>query len=421
MKEQFEVFTHHSSLVYLDNAATVQKPRYVLDEVTYFLTHEYANIHRGTYPLALAAEAQRDRARHIVAQAICWNEDEVVFTSNATHSSNLVAQWCMYSWWIEEWDIIALGVFDHHANIAPWQLVAERTGAKIVYVWFNPLTRQYDWSLFSTIDIQRLKIVSLSHVSNVTGQVLDVSFVKELSKDCQMYFVLDASQSVPHFALDVKSLEADFVYFTGHKVGALTGIGVLRWKKEHLDRMTPSFVGGGAIDRVTLQTHTYQWAPDKFEPWTPNVMWAVSLRAAFERIAWLNKEATGTFREQLIWWYAYLARQEVSNIHYCCEMFTLLQDQWLLQVIGSLESEDRIWLFSRSLHDTSIHKLGWYLGEQDICIRTWAHCTHPFHAALGLESTARMSLWAYNDRWDLQKFFTTLSAWLQRDLHGHSS
>lgn len=421
MKEQFEIFTHHPQLVYLDNAATVQKPKYVLDEVSYFLTHEYANIHRGTYPLALAAEEQRDRARNVVAEAIGAKNEEVIFTGNATQSSNLVAQAFVQDWWIKQWDIIAVGIFDHHANIAPRQLVAQRTWATLIYVWFDASTWQYDWSVFETIDLKHLKVVSLSAVSNVTGQILDLSFVKELSKRCKMYFVVDASQAVPHLRIDVNAWAADFVFFTGHKLGALTGIGVLWGKKEHLNRLSPVFVGWWSIDRVDLQSHTYQPAPDKFEAGTPNVMWAVSLRAAFERIAWLAPSSAAPFSEQLATWYDVLAAQEEALIAYCGDQFAQLEDQWLVQLVGSSSPQHRIGLFSRSLPTARVHNLWRHLGDQDICIRTGAHCTHPLHAALSLDATARMSLWIYNERADLEKFFSALRSWLEKNEKSYSS
>jgi len=420
MKEYFPLFGNYPDLVYLDNAASVQKPQYVLDEVHHFHTHEYANIHRGSYPLALAAEQQRDRARQIVASVIWWETEEIVFTGNATQSSNLLAYSCMYSWIISEGDIIAVGIFDHHANIVPRQHVAKHTWATVIYVWFDPTTWQYDWSVFENVDRSRLKIISLSLVSNVTGQVLSLDFVKKLSKECQTYFIIDASQAIPHLCIDVKNLWADFLYFTGHKCGAMTGIGVLWWKKEHLDRLQPGFVWWWAVEQVTTLWHTYQSSPDKFEPWTPHVAGAVSLRAAFEWIAWLGN-STWSFYDILTTSYTFLAQKENDLVIYACEQFTLLQESWMLTMIGTCSPEDRLWIFSRTLPTWSLHKLWYTLGEQGICIRTWAHCTHPLHHTLGIESSARMSLWLYNDFWDVQKFFRTLRLFLENDKVTHSS
>jgi cysteine desulfurase / selenocysteine lyase len=420
-KHQFPIFTHHPDLIYLDNAATVQKPQYVLDETTYFLTHEYANIHRWTYPLALAAEEQRNRARHTVAAALQAPEDEVVFTHHATHSSNLLAHGCLLAGVLQPWDIILVWLFDHHANIAPRQLVAERSWAILQYIGFDPVTRQYDWSFIDNIPLERLKVISLSLVSNVTGEILDLSFVKELSKNCQIRFFVDASQAIPHMLLDLPKIGADGVYFTGHKLWAFTGIGVLWGTKEFLSVLSPVFVWWWAIDRVTKTWHTYQSIPDKFEPGTPNVLWAVSLRAAFEWIASLHKQPTGSFHEQLMHGYDILSWTEQDLISFCRTQFGQLQDAWLLIVIGSLTSTSRIWLFSRSLPTGNINKLGYHLGDQGISIRTGAHCTHPLHAALGLEGTARMSLRAYNDMWDLQIFFSALRGFLEDERNLHSS
>jgi cysteine desulfurase/selenocysteine lyase len=209
-------------------------------------------------------------------------------------------------------------------------------------------------------------------------------------------------------------LGADFMYFTGHKMGALTWIGVLWWKKEHLARLQPTFVGGWAIDRVSSHTHTYQLAPDKFEPWTPNVMWAVSLRAAYERIAVMWKNTSDWFRQQLASWYRVLSQQEDTLIAYCCTAFDELQTLWLLKLIWSVHYNNRIGLFSWSLPQWNSNKLWWYFGEQHICIRTGAHCTHPFHTALGIDSSARMSMWVYNDISDVHQFFSALRTFLEK-------
>ncbi len=247
----------------------------------------------------------------------------------------------------------------------------------------------------------------------MTGQVLSLDFVKELSKRCQIYTVIDASQAVPHLSIDVATLWADFVYFTGHKCGAMTWVGVLWGKKEHLKRMQPVFVGWWAVELVTTKGHTYQPFPDKFEPGTPNVAWAVSLRAAFERIASLHWWSA-SFREQLGRSYTRLAEKEQELVTYACEQFSELQKNWLLTVIGSVIPQDRLWIFSRTVPNWSLHKLWYELGEQHICIRTWAHCTHPFHQTLGVDSSARMSMWVYNDIWDLKRFFDALHAFLDR-------
>ncbi len=285
LKSQFPLFTHHPDLVYLDNAATVQKPSYVLDEVQYFLTHEYANIHRWSYPLARAAEEQWNRARTVVAAVLNASEDEIVRTHNATHSSNLLVQMLCKSDYVNSGDTIVVGLWDHHATIVPRQEAAKRFDLNIVYLPFDQETRQYDWSYLDTIDMSCCSVIHISLVSNVTGEIIDQQTVKNLSKKYKSVIIADCAQLIPHMTIDVKNLSLDFLYCTGHKCGALTWIGLLRWKKEHRERLSPVEVWWWAVQMVDIQWHSFQSAPDKFEPWTPNLVWAVSLRAAFERIA----------------------------------------------------------------------------------------------------------------------------------------
>lgn len=408
IKPQFPLFTEHPDIVYLDNAATVQKPQYVVDEVNYFLTHEYANIHRWMYALSLAAEEQRDRARTMVANVLGARADEIIFTWSATYASNTLARSCYITWYITEWDILVLGMSEHHATITPWQDVAQRTGAKIVYIPQNQETALYDWSILDAIDITRVKIVCCSLVSNVLWCKHDLSCVKKLSKKYQFYFVIDIAQAIPHFLVDIEELWADFIYFTGHKVGALPWIGVLRWKKEHLAYLQPMYSGGGAIDMVRNVSHTYQHAPDKFEPWTPNLVGAVSLRAAFEWIASLWWLQHASFRDCLSAGYATLDAHEKSLVAISNEQFWELERNWLVQVMWGLNNPDRIGLFSWTSPFVSAHEIGRKLAAQNICIRTWMHCTHPLHHAWQVEATARMSLWAYNDFHDLHTFFEVL-------------
>jgi selenocysteine lyase/cysteine desulfurase len=409
IKSQFPLFKNHPELVYLDNAATVQKPGYVLDEVQYFLTHEYANIHRGSYPLALAAEEQWDRARMVVASALGAWEDEIVRTHNATHSSNLLVQMLLKSAYVKSWDTVVVGLWDHHATIVPRQEAAKQLDLTIVYLPFDQQTRQYDWSFLDNTDLSRCKVIHISIVSNVTGQIIDQETVKNLSKKYKSVIIADCAQRVPHAMLDVNDLNVDFAYFTGHKCGALTWIGVLRWKKEHRDRLSPGEVWWWAVQMVDVQWHSFQSAPDKFEPWTPNVVWAVSLRASFERIASLANWADyDSFRDQLLAWYTLLADHEHSLIDNACTHFLQLQNAWKVKIIWSLSANDRLWVFSWHPTQWSVHDLARRLWKENICIRSGAHCAYPFHHHLQIQGSARMSLWAYNDMHDLNVFFEQL-------------
>ncbi len=408
LKSQFPLFTHHPDLVYLDNAATVQKPSYVLDEVQYFLTHEYANIHRWSYPLARAAEEQWDRARTVVAAVLNASEDEIVRTHNATHSSNLLVQMLCKSDYVNSGDTIVVGLWDHHATIVPRQEAAKRFDLNIVYLPFDQETRQYDWSYLDTIDMSCCSVIHISLVSNVTGEIIDQQTVKNLSKKYKSVIIADCAQLIPHMTIDVKNLSLDFLYCTGHKCGALTWIGLLRWKKEHRERLSPVEVWWWAVQMVDILWHSFQSAPDKFEPWTPNLVWAVSLRAAFERIASLAFWSYNSFREQLVAWYTVLWDYEHGLIDNVCTNFLQLQQAWKIKLIWSVSPNNRVWVFSRYPTQWSVHDIARRLWKENICIRSWAHCAYPLHNALQLPGTARMSLRIYNDMRDITTFFNQL-------------
>lgn len=408
IKSQFPLLKNTPDLIYLDNAATTQKPQYVLEQINYFLTHTNANIHRWAYPLALAAEEQWERARSVLAQALNAREDECVFTSNATHSSNLLVSAFDRSDRFPAWSRIVIWIGEHHASIAPWQLLAEKKWLELIYLPLDTETREYDYSVLDMHDVWTISAFVISLASNVTWKIYSLDTVKNLSKKCKNTIIIaDASQYFPHYCMDIQLLDVDFAYATGHKIGALTGIGRLRGKKEHLDRLQPWIVGWGAIDTVTTQWHTYQPSPDKFEPWTPNVVGAVSLRAALERIASLSwgNEQWVSFRETLKKGFALWVQHEQVLIEYALQQFARLEKAGLVTIIWPKTLENRLALFSRTIPSWGVHALWRALGEQGICIRTWGHCTYPLHASLNIASTARMSCRFSSSFDDIEQFF----------------
>ena len=232
--------------------------------------------------------------------------------------------------------------------------------------------------------------------------------VKNLSKKYKSVIIADCAQLIPHMTIDVKNLSLDFLYCTGHKCGALTWIGLLRWKKEHRERLSPVEVWWWAVQMVDILWHSFQSAPDKFEPWTPNLVWAVSLRAAFERIASLAFWSYNSFREQLVAWYTVLWDYEHGLIDNVCTNFLQLQQAWKIKLIWSVSPNNRVWVFSRYPTQWSVHDIARRLWKENICIRSWAHCAYPLHNALQLPGTARMSLRIYNDMRDITTFFNQL-------------
>lgn len=404
MKDQFPIFSSHPDLVYLDNAASVQKPRVVLDAVQYFLTHEYANIHRGAYALALQAEERWWSARKTVATVLWCSEKECIFTANSTASVNLLTISLHRSKKIQSGDVIILSILEHHANIVPRQILTEMTGAEIVYLWLTA-DWHYDWSVLETIDTSRIKVISLSLVSNVTGAIMDLSPVKKLSNRDSFFFVIDASQAVPHVRIDVQQLDVDFLYFTGHKLGALMGIGVLYGREAVLKDLLPGLSGGGAIQEVTTAWHSYQWIPDAFEAGTPNVVAAVSLETAFQ---WIADQGSGaTFAEKLDIAYLSFMQHETVLMEKIIVSLPLLEQAWL-HLLWPKHSAWRIGVFSFACQWLSATTVWNTLAKHNICVRTGAHCAHLLHHAQSCGPTLRMSLWRYNDLNDIDAFLDTI-------------
>ncbi|WP_042413842.1 cysteine desulfurase [Streptacidiphilus anmyonensis] len=369
-------------LVYLDNAATSQKPRQVLDALTAYYELHNANVHRGVHTLAEEATALYEGARDAVASFInAPSRDEVVFTKNASESLNLVAN--MLGWAEEPYKVdadseIVITEMEHHSNIVPWQLLAQRTGAKLK--WFG-LTDdgRLDLSHIDEIITEKTKVVSFVLVSNILGTVNPVEAIVRRAQDVGALVVIDASQAAPHMVLDVQALEADFVAFTGHKMLAPTGIGVLWGRQELLEDLPPFLGGGEMIETVSMQSSTYAPAPHKFEAGTPPIAQAVGLGAAIEYLNGVGMDAIWA-HEHRITEYALQRLQEVPD----------------LRIIGPTTAEDRAAAISFTLGDIHPHDVGQVLDEQGIAVRVGHHCARPVCLRYGIPATTRASFYLYS-------------------------
>ena len=316
-KKDFPIFRTRPNLIYLDSTATSQKPEYVLDWIKNYLSSNYANIHRWSYDISTESEKLYKASKQIVADSI-WveNSKEIIYTANSSYALNLISQSIWRTWLLKKWDSVLVSMVEHHSNIVPWQILAEDHWIQVKFIWIND-----DYSL----DIDQLesqldnsvKIISLTHVSNVTGEIFKLHKISELldkkypqdPNTCNSIFekkrplfIVDASQSVPHFQVDVKSIGCDALFFTGHKIFAESGIWILWAKEKLLNALKPIFSGWWAIWHVSQNWFTHSTAlPDKFEPGTPNLNWAISLLKAFEYInsIWgyrvLEKNRTTTY------------------------------------------------------------------------------------------------------------------------------
>ncbi|WP_457031445.1 cysteine desulfurase [Kitasatospora sp. P5_F3] len=369
-------------LVYLDNAATSQKPQQVLDALNGYYERHNANVHRGVHVLAEEATALYEGARDKVAAFInAPSRDEVIFTKNASESLNLVAN--MLGWADEPYRVdadaeVVITEMEHHSNIVPWQLLSQRTGAKLK--WFG-LTDEgrLDLSNINELITEKTKIVSFTLVSNLMGTINPVEAIVRRAQDVGALVLIDASQAVPHMVLDVQELGADFVAFTGHKMLGPTGIGVLWGRQELLEDLPPFLGGGEMIETVTMGASTYAPAPHKFEAGTPPIAQAVGLGAAIDYLS-----AIGMDR---------IAAHEHTLTEYAVQRLLEVPD---LRIIGPRTAVDRGAAISFVLGDIHPHDVGQVLDEQGIAVRVGHHCARPVCLRYGIPATTRASFYLYS-------------------------
>ena len=365
---------------YLDTAATAQKPQAVIDAMTRALGVDYATVHRGVYGRSAQMTLGYEAARRRVAEFIgAKGEDEVVFVRGATEAINLVAaSWGMAQ--IGEGDRIVLSMLEHHSNIVPWQMVAERTGAQIDVC---PLTEdgRIDLGALEAMMTPRTRLVALAHVSNVLGSVLDARAAADIAHSVGAKLLLDGCQAAPRMALDMAALGCDFYALSGHKLYGPTGIGVLWAREEILDAMPPWQGGGAMIDRVTFEKTTYAPPPQRFEAGTPIITEAIALHAAIDYVAALGPD-------RLFAHEAGLARQ-------------LRDELRALNSVTLFGPEESAGIVSFAIEGVHPHDLGTILDEENVAIRAGHHCAQPLMDHLGVPATARASFGLYSDENDI--------------------
>ena len=365
---------------YLDTAATAQKPQAVIDAMTRALGVDYATVHRGVYGRSAQMTLGYEAARRRVAEFIgAKGEDEVIFVRGATEAINLVAaSWGMAQ--IGEGDRIVLSMLEHHSNIVPWQMVAERTGAQIDVC---PLTEdgRIDLGALEAMMTPRTRLVALAHVSNVLGSVLDARAAADIAHSVGAKLLLDGCQAAPRMGLDMAALGCDFYALSGHKLYGPTGIGVL-WAREEILGAMPPWQGGGAmIDRVTFEKTTYAPPPQRFEAGTPIITEAIALHAAIDYVAALGPD-------RLFAHEAGLARQ-------------LRDELRALNSVTLFGPEESAGIVSFAIEGVHPHDLGTILDEENVAIRAGHHCAQPLMDHLGVPATARASFGLYSDENDI--------------------
>ncbi|WP_419957020.1 aminotransferase class V-fold PLP-dependent enzyme [Qipengyuania algicida] len=365
---------------YLDTAASAQKPRAVIEAMSRALGPDYATVHRGVYGRSAQMTLGYEAARRRVAEFIgATSENEVVFVRGATEAINLVAS----SWGganLRGGDRIMLSTLEHHSNIVPWQMLAERTGAEIDVC---PLTEddRIDLDALEAMLTERHKIVSLAHVSNVLGSVLDVRRAADLAHSVGAKILLDGCQAAPRMVLDMAAFDCDFYAFSGHKLYGPTGIGVLWAREDLLDAMPPYQGGGSMIDKVTFAKTTYAPPPQRFEAGTPMITEAIALHAAIDYVDALGPDRLFAHESAL----ANKLREELRNIN-------------SVRLFGPDESAGIVSFAMEGVHP---HDLGTILDEENVAIRAGHHCAQPLMEHLGVPATARASFGLYNDESDI--------------------
>ena len=359
---------------YLDTAATSQKPQSVVDAITRGYGETYATVHRGVYQRSADMTLAYEAARRRVAGFIGGQADECVFVRGATEGINLVAH-CWAGEQLKPGDRIMLSMLEHHSNIVPWQMVAERTGAAIDVV---PLTHDHriDLDAMAAMLTPQHKIVALAHVSNVLGSVLDATRATELAHGVGAKILLDGCQAVPRIAVDVAAIGCDFYAFSGHKLYGPTGIGVLWGRAELLDAMPPYQGGGSMIDKVTFEKTTYAPPPGRFEAGTPHIVGVIGLHAAIDYVENVGLAAIHAHETALV--------RETRNA---------LAGLNSVRLFGP---DDSAGIVSFAVEGVHPHDVATILDEERVAIRAGHHCAQPLMAALGVEATARASFGVYN-------------------------
>ncbi len=390
IKNDFPILAN-KNIAYLDSAATTQKPIQIINAINDFYNNYNANPHRGAYSLSIEATELYENTRAKVAKFInAKYPEEIIFSKNATESLNLLA----YSYGMDNLsqdDEIVLSIMEHHSNLVPWQKVSKITKSKLNYMYINNEFEISDEEIDSKIT-SKTKVVGITHVSNVLGTVNNVEKIIKRAHKVGAIVILDASQSIPHFKIDVQKLDADFVVFSGHKMLAPLGIGVLYGKRELLNKMSPFLMGGDMIEYVYEQETTFAPLPNKFEAGTQNVEGVIGLGAAIDYIEKLGYDNIQKIDKELVLY----AREKLSELDYI-----------ELYLTPNIKNHSGVISFNiKGIHP---HDVASILDSNGVCIRSGNHCAQPLMRYLGIDSTCRASFYFYNTKEDVDRLIEGLN------------
>ena len=388
-KSDFPIFQNRD-ITYLDSGATTQKPSYVIEKIEEFYKNMNANPHRGAYGLSIEATNAYEETRKKIADFIgAKSPEEIIFSKNASESLNLIA----YSYGLnnlKENDEVVLSIMEHHSNLVPWQYVTKKTNSILKYMYINDEFELSKEEIESKIT-SNTKIVAITHVSNVLGTINNVKEIIKYAHKKGAIVVVDGSQSIPHMKIDVKDLDADFFVFSGHKMFAPLGIGVLYGKKEILNKMNPFLMGGDMIEYVYEQETTFAPLPNKFEAGTQNVEGVIGLGAAIDYIQKIGYENIEKIESELV---AY-AREELQKLEF-------------IKLYMPKDPNHHSSVVSFNIENVHPHDVASILDSNNVCVRSGNHCAQPLLRFLGIDSTCRASFSIYNTKQDIDTLVLSL-------------
>ena len=389
IKKDFPILNNRK-ISYLDSGATTQKPKQVIEAIEKYYEYYNANPHRGAYSLSIEATEAYENTRTKIANFInARNREEIIFSKNATESLNLLA----YSYGmnnLKQGDEVVLSIMEHHSNLVPWQKVTKATGSTLKYMYINSDFEISNEEIESKIT-DKTKIVGITHVSNVLGTINNIEKIIKYAHKKGAIVIVDGSQSIPHMRIDVQKMNADFLVFSGHKMLAPLGIGILYGKKELLNKMNPFLMGGDMIEYVYEQETTYAPLPNKFEAGTQNAEGVIGLGVAIDYIESIGYDRIKEIEDELVGY----AREELSKLDY-------------LTLYLTPNKENHSGVISFNIEGVHPHDVASILDSEGVCVRSGNHCAQPLMRFLGIDSTCRASFYFYNTKEDVDNLVKAL-------------
>ncbi len=397
IRTHFPIFSHRPELIYLDNAATTQKPISVIRAISDFYEKENTNVHRGIYEMAASTSQKYEEVRQKTADFIgAAKKEEIVFTSGTTASINLVAQSFLIPR-LETGDEVVISMMEHHVNLIPWQQACKLKGAKLVVAPINK-AGELDLKIFKSLLSERTKLVAVTHVSNTLGTINPIGEILEMAHKRDIPVLVDGAQSAAHFDIDVEAWDVDFFVFSGHKMYGPTGVGILYGKEEHFTKMLPVHFGGNAIREVRFEETVFALPPRCFEPGTPNIAGVIGFGQAIDFVSSFDKKGVKYHLQRL----TELATEKLQKVKG-------------VKIVGTAKNKSPV--ISFTLGNVHPHDVATFLGAENIAVRAGHHCTQPLMDFYKIPGTSRISFAIYNTMEEVERMAIVIKE-IQRFFNG---